>query len=133
MCGDVLDDSERVICGGCLPRYDAERTAKLSSAGKATLATMRAADIDPAQTPEARAKRAAKSKSTSTAMRAWEREHGRGDPVVYDSEVVPQLAGMSVPQLASLTGLSRFHCGKVKRGERRLHARHWDQVMAATR
>jgi CRISPR-associated endonuclease Cas1 len=133
VCDSTLATTGRKVCDACLPVYDAERTKKLSSAGKATLAAMRAADIDPAQTPQARAKRAAKSRSTTTAMRAWEREHGRGDPAVYDSEVVPRLAGMSVPQLASLTGLSRFHCGKVKRGERRLHARHWDQVIAAKR
>jgi hypothetical protein len=64
-------------------------------------------------------------------MRAWEREHGRGDPEVYDREVVPRIQAMTVPQLMRITGLSQFHCGKVRKGERRLHARHWRAISEA--
>jgi hypothetical protein len=35
---------------------------------------------------------------------------------------------MTVPQLVKLTGLSQFHCWKVRKGERRLHARHWQAL-----
>ena len=38
---------------------------------------------------------------------------------------------MTVPQLMKLTGLSQFHCWKVRKGERRLHVRHWDAVLEA--
>jgi hypothetical protein len=101
------------------------RTDKLSNAGKATLAAMRSSSDDPARSPEATAKKREKSRSTSLAMRQWEREHGRGDPEVYEREILPQIQAMSVPQLMNLTGLSQFHCWKVRKGERRLHARHW--------
>jgi hypothetical protein len=128
ICGLVLADAERQICDECLPDYDRERTEKLSTAGKATLAAMRASPDDPARSQEATAKKREKSRSTSLAMRAWEREHGRGDPGLYEKEVLPQIQGMSVPELIKLTGLNQFHCWKVRKGERRLHARHWDAL-----
>jgi len=131
ICGLVLDDANRTICDGCLPDYDQARTDKLSNAGKATLAAMRASADDPARSREATAKKREKSRSTSLAMRAWEREYGRGDPEVYEREVFPKIPGMTVPQLVKLTGLSQFHCWKVRKGERRLHARHWTRVAAA--
>jgi hypothetical protein len=84
ICGLILDDAERAICDECLPAYDRERTDKLSNVGKATLAAMRASSDDPARSPEATAKKREKSRSTSLAMRAWEREHGRGDPDLYE-------------------------------------------------
>ena len=128
MCGVVLDDTERSICDECLPDYDRERTEKLSAAGKATLAVMRASPDDPAYSEEARRKRAETSRATSSAMRAWEREHGKGDPRIYEREVLPRIQEMTVPELMKLTGLSQFHCWKVRKGERRLHARHWAAV-----
>jgi hypothetical protein len=52
--------------------------------------------------------------------------------VVYDREVMPRIQQMSVSQLTRLTGLSQFHCWKVRKGERRLHARHWEAVTLKT-
>jgi len=80
MCGVVLDDTERSICDECLPDYDRERTEKLSAAGKATLAVMRASPDDPAYSEEARRKRAETSRATSSAMRAWDGSTGRATP-----------------------------------------------------
>jgi CRISPR-associated protein Cas1 len=130
ICGFILDDAERQICDECLPEYNAERTAKLATSGKESLAAMRASADDPARSPAATMKKREKSRSTSLAMRAWEREHGRGDPKLYESEILPTIRAMTVPQLMKLTGLSQFHCWKVRRGERRLHARHWEAVLA---
>jgi hypothetical protein len=92
---------------------------------------MRASNDDPARSPQAIEKKREKSRATSLAMRAWEREHGVGDPDVFEREVVPRIEQMSVPQLMRLTGLSQFHCWKVRRGERRLHARHWEAILLA--
>jgi hypothetical protein len=131
ICGVVLDDPERAICDECLPTYDAERTTKLVTAGKATLAAMRASPNDPARSSEAIAKKREKSRSNSLAMSAWEREHGRGDPETYEREVLPRIKAMTIPQLMNLTGLSQFHCWKVRKGDRRLHARHWDSTADA--
>ena len=109
-CGVVLEDAERQICDECLPAYDRQRTEKLSNAGKAMLAAMRASPDDPARSQEATAKNREKSRSTSLAMRTWEREHGRGDPEVYERDILPRIRRMTVPQLMKLTGLSQFHC-----------------------
>jgi CRISPR-associated endonuclease Cas1 len=128
-CGLILDDPDRTVCDECLHDYDRERTEKLSTAGRATLSAMRASPDDPARSPEATAKKREKSRSTSLAMRTWERAHGRGDPETYEREVLPRIQTMTVPQLMNLTGLSQFHCWKVRKGERRLHARHWHVIL----
>jgi hypothetical protein len=120
-----------MICDECLPDYDRERTEKLSTAGKATLSAMRASPDDPARSPESRAKKREKSRATSLAMRQWDREHDRGDPEVYGREILPMIQRMTIPQIMNITGLSQFHCWKVRKGERRLHARHWDAIANA--
>jgi hypothetical protein len=61
-------------------------------------------------------------------MRAWEREHGKPDPEIYERDILPRIQQMTVPQLVKLTGLSQFHCWKVRKGERKLHARHWATI-----
>jgi hypothetical protein len=71
------------------------------------------------------------SRATSLAMRAWEREHGRSDSKDYEKEVLPKIQQLTVPQVMKLTGLSQFHCWKVRKGDRRLHARHWDAIANA--
>ena len=50
---------------------------------------------------------------------------------MYERDVLPRIQAMTVPQLVKLTGLSQFHCWKVRKGERRLHARHWDAIANA--
>jgi hypothetical protein len=70
---------------------------------------MRASSDDPARSREATAKKREKSRSTSLAMRAWERERGKGDPRIYEREVLPRIQEMTVPELMKLTGLSQFH------------------------
>jgi hypothetical protein len=50
---------------------------------------------------------------------------------VYEREILPSIQEMTVPQLMKITGLSQFHCWKVRKGERRLHARHWDAIANA--
>ncbi len=131
VCGLVLEDPERAICDECLPDFDAERGSKLATAGKATLAAMRASGADPAQSEGVRAKRAATSRATSLAARAWEREHGASPGgLSYEDDVLPRIRELTVPRLVGITGLSRYHCWKVRKGERRLHARHWAALLA---
>jgi hypothetical protein len=127
-CGLILEDRERVICEECLPSYERERTQTLSTAGSAALGAMRASLDDPARAPDAVTRQRAKATLESLAGRDWERQHGRGDVETYEREIVPKLMVLTVPQLVRLTGLSQFHCWKVRKGERRLHARHWDAV-----
>src|SRR5712691_12487045 len=119
--------NDKSATGAC-PLMTGSAPEKLANAGRATLAAMRESVNNPARSPEATAKKREKSRSTSLAMRAWEREHGRGDPETYDRDVLPKIQKMTVPRLMELTGLSQFHCWKVRKGERRLHARHWRAI-----
>jgi len=128
ICGLILQHPHRQVCDECLSEVDRERTDRLSRAGKATLAAMRASAQDPAHSAAARRQRAETSRATSSAMRAWERDHRRPDPEIYEREILPRIQEMTVPQLMKITGLSQFHCWKVRKGERRLHARHWDAI-----
>jgi CRISPR-associated endonuclease Cas1 len=128
LCGLLLDNPYRAICDDCLPNYGREQTEKLASAGKAVLAQMRASFDDPARTPEASAKQREKARAESAAAAKWDREHGRGDPAVYERTVLPRIQTLTVPQLVKLTGLSQYHCWMVREGRRRLHARHWKAV-----
>ncbi|MEX0983921.1 MAG: CRISPR-associated endonuclease Cas1 [Actinomycetota bacterium] len=130
-CGSLLTSPDRMICDSCLPAYEAEKTETIAAAGRRTLAAMRASDDDPARSPDAIAKERETSREKSLAMRAWEREHGRGDPEVYEREILPRIRELTVPQLMRLTGLSQFHCWKVRKGDRRLHARHWGGIIGA--
>lgn len=109
------------------------RTAKLKSTGTKTLAGMRASNDDPAKSPEARARQREKARRESLAMRAWEREHGRThNQEHYEAEILPLIKQMTVPALVSATGLSKYYCWQVRAGARRLHARHWEAILAAS-
>jgi hypothetical protein len=91
---------------------------------------MRRADDDPAQTPEAKAKRVASWKERMLAVRAWERLNGKvHDWDRYEAEVVPIINGMTVPELVQVTGLSRHYCWQARAGRKRLHPMHWSAVI----
>jgi hypothetical protein len=53
VCG-LIGDPGRQVCDECLPAVDRDRTDKLSNAGKAGLAAMRASNQDPAHSAAAR-------------------------------------------------------------------------------
>jgi hypothetical protein len=110
-CRLILDDERRKLCDDCLPAFSEDRTQRLADAGTATLAAMRASPHDPARTPEARAKLADASRARMRAIRAWEREHGKGfDEKRYQGEVVPAITLLTVDALRARTGLSRHYC-----------------------
>jgi ribosomal protein L37E len=133
-CGVVLDDHERMFCSACLPGFIQERTRKLKHAAKEALAEMRGSPHDPALSEEARRKRIEKAREMSLAARAWEREHGpMADPMVYEREILPKIQAMTVRRLVALTGLSEYYVWRVRKGEKRLHARFWDQIEAASK
>lgn len=125
LCGLILERSDRKVCDGCIPVMKAEKAAKLASAGRLALAKARSQVVDPSQTEEARRKRAEKSRQTSLAIRAWEREHGPTDPASYRRDILPAIQAMTVPVLVRLTGLSRYYCWEVRAGRKMLHARFW--------
>jgi hypothetical protein len=128
-CGVELGRTRRKVCDSCLSAYDGERTAKLSSGGRETLAAMRASENDPARSPEARAKLAAASRERMRAIRGWEREHGKTfDAERYETEILPAIQALTVPALMAKTGLSQHYCWQVRSGRKRLHSMHWETV-----
>ena len=65
------------------------------------------------------------------AVRAWERLNGKAhDWNLYETDIVPVLSVLTVPELVSLTGLSRHYCWQVRAGKKRLHPMHWERVLA---
>jgi len=131
ICGsDLPRASRRKFCDQCLPTSQLLRTEKLRAAGQQALQRMRNSGDDPAQTAVAKQKRAASSKERMLAVRAWERRHGKAhDWDRYRAEVVPLLSVLTVPELVSLTGLSRHYCWQVRAGKKRLHPMHWHTVL----
>ena len=77
LCGLVLENADRQYCGECLPEIDDERRSKLRVAGRRGLREMRSRSDDPAQSPQARAKRQARLSEHARATREWEALHGR--------------------------------------------------------
>lgn len=131
LCGFVLKNTDRRYCDECLPTINEERKSTLLNVGRSTLQEMRARPDDPAQSPQAREKRLIRLAEHAEATKAWEAEHGRvRDPERHDREILPIVQRMSAKRLASVTGLSEYHCWRVKKGERRLHARFWEMIKA---
>ncbi len=63
------------------------------------------------------------------AIRAWEREHGKvSDSARYESEILPAIQTLTVPELMAKTGLSQHYCWQVRSGRKCLHAMHWDSL-----
>lgn len=130
LCGVVLERPDRQHCPDCVPTMTLERTKKLSTAGRDKLREMRKSSADPAKSPSAKAKRSARLVEHAAATSDWERVHGRvRDPVRHDAEVLPVMRAMTVKQLAALTGLSEYHCWRVRKGDRRLHPRFWQRIL----
>jgi hypothetical protein len=118
----------------CLRTSDLLRTQKLLAAGQAALLRMRRSNDDPAQTRAAKQKRAATSKERMLEVRAWERQNGKEyDWDRYEAELIPVIAGMTVPELLQVTGLSRHYCWQVRSDRKRLHPMHWSRVIDFSR
>jgi CRISPR-associated endonuclease Cas1 len=130
MCGVILSIDERghvrKICNECLPAFEADRTEKLVRAAKQALAKMRSSDEDPAQTPEAKAKRSAAISERARLAREWKRENpGSYDREEFVREVLPGLARVTLPAMVNATGLTSGYCFQIKRGERTPHPMYW--------
>jgi hypothetical protein len=125
-CGVLLETSERVYCPDCLPGFKRERTEKLVSAARSVLAEMRGSERDPAQSDDAKAKRVAAYRKRKEAARAWEQDNpGPHDTQAYRAEILPSLAGATLPQMMRATGLTSGYCWKIRRGERIPHPMYW--------
>jgi hypothetical protein len=62
---------------------------------------------------------------------AWEREHGRANPVTFTTEVLLRLKDASVAAMARESGLSRNFCATIKAGKHVPHAWPWQALLRA--
>jgi hypothetical protein len=128
-CGVVLDDRGRTYCDECLPERRQQVEVAFTAAALAALARMRDADVDPAQTPEARAKLSESMSKRGLDVAAWDREHGeRPDPEVFRRDILPGLQGVPLARIVVRTGLSLRYASLIRRGEKVPHPLHWDAL-----
>ena len=85
------------------------------------------AGVRPTHTPEARTRRQEANRTRRAEQAAWEAEHVREtfDPEWFRANVLPGLAGVSLPAIAKATGMSTSAASKVRAGRRVPHPRHW--------
>jgi hypothetical protein len=130
-CGLILENSDRLYCDECLPRFKSQRTEKLVGAARAALTKMRASPNDPAKAPQAVAKRVAAHAERLKAARAWELQHpGPHDVEAFKREIAPSLIDVTLPKMMRVTGLSSGYCWRIRRGERVPHPMHWEPLRA---
>jgi CRISPR-associated endonuclease Cas1 len=129
-CGVILNDPDRQYCDDCLPTFKDERTKRLVSAARSTLAEMRSSPNDPARSSEAIAKRVATYSKRREAARLWQRENpGPHHKDQFRRDVLPRLQAVTLPQMVRATGLSSKYCLQIRRGERVPHPMYWDALM----
>lgn len=113
----------------CLPEVKAQRTDKLVIAARSVLADMRDAEQDPAQTLEAKVKRAAAYSARKESARVWLRDNpGPHDPEEFRRDILPGLITVTVPRMMRATGLTSSYCWKIRRGERLPHPMYWNSL-----
>src|SRR5439155_23951778 len=116
-------------CDECRPGHRAEKLDRFSTAGRAALAELRLAGLDPATTSEARAKLSESMSKRGLDVAAWDREHGgRPDPEVFRRDILPGLQGVPLARIVVRTGLSLRYASLIRRGERIPHPMHWEAL-----
>jgi CRISPR-associated endonuclease Cas1 len=120
----------------CSPLCEAKARAsqdrgRFAGSGIARLRELREAGDDPARTPVALAKMAARQRARQAEENAWNRDHpSRPDPTSFKTEVLPALQGISLGEMSRRTGLSVGYCARIKRGEAVPHPRWWAALAA---
>jgi hypothetical protein len=123
--GAVLEDAKRQYCDACLPERRAELASSFSDTGPQALAEQRAMATDPAHGGSTAEKRGQRVTEQWRDLAAWEQTHAaEADIAVYEREIQPQLAGMTLAAMMRATGLSRRYCWLIKTGQKVRHLRH---------
>jgi hypothetical protein len=82
--------------------------------------------MDPAHGGSTASKRVQRVAEQWRELNAW--EEGRGteaDIAMFEREIQPRLAEMSLAAMMQATGLSRRYCWLIKTGQKVPHRRHW--------
>jgi hypothetical protein len=128
-CGVLLDDTKRQYCDACLPERRAELAPSFSAAGPQALAEQRAVATDPAHGGTTAEKRRQRVGEQWRELSAWEETHAtEADISMYERDIQPHLAGMSLAAMMEATGLSRRYCWLIKTGQKVPHPRHWSAL-----
>ncbi len=128
-CGISLNDATRQYCDACLPDRRAELAPSFSISGPEALAEQRAMAIDLAHGGKSAEKRGQRVAKQWREMSAWEDVHpSEVDIAVFEQEIQPRLAEMSLAAMMQATGLSRRYCWLIKTGQKVPHLRHWNAL-----
>ena len=131
-CGKPVVKRRRRHCDACIPGMKVAQAGKAVAAARKALARQAAAGADPRRDPEVNRKRAVAISEAHRRNREWQREHGTQprDEAWFRREVLPQLDGFSLKELAAATGLSLVACSRIRSGSRIPHLRHWEPLLA---
>jgi hypothetical protein len=82
-----------------------------------------------AQSSEAQARRTETQRRNANAQLKWEKS---GQPKisdeVYRNEIQPRLADVTIPTIMSALNVCASYAADIRRGRRRPHARHWENL-----
>ena len=124
-CGNPVPVRQRLYCDDCIAARRHEHDTNLHKSALAALKARRDAGDDPTHGGTATEKRAAKNRDRIAAERAWEAEHEKPDPAIFQTEILPAIQTIPTTQLERATGLSRRYLAAIRRGEHTPHPRHW--------
>lgn len=82
---------------------------------------------DPAQTPEARGRRAAAISARKRALIEWDKANPgvAYDPALFTREILPRLKIVKLSEIASAAGCSKASASDIRRGKRTPHVSTW--------
>lgn len=132
-CGAALASTRRQLCDTCWPVTRAQLETTRAAKGVAERARRRSAgEPDPTLTEAAKAKKHGALVKAKAGQAEWERAHPQAtaDPVRFQQDVLPGLAGMPLARLQEATGLSVAACSRIRAGKLTPHVRHWSALEA---
>ena len=142
-CGQVLPALEqdraatrRWWCDSCRPGRRAELDGQMREAATVAAEQHRAETGSlPSHTDEAQARRRENNRRRQLARLAWESGHAGASPDVewYSEHIAPNLAVLSLIEIAGALGVSTSSASKFRRGLRVPAPRHWSTLAQLVR
>jgi CRISPR-associated endonuclease Cas1 len=125
-CGGPISSKRRTCSSTCAEAArGAQNKVPFYAAGPERLRKLRAAGVEPVG-PEALARMASLQSQRQAEENLWNATHReRADPDSFQRDVLPQLQGVPLRELARRTGLSVAYCARIRRGEEVPHQRWW--------
>lgn len=111
--------SGRCYCGSCVKTISGENLIEAARLGRVA-----------AQSPQAKARRAATKLRHDAARRGWlpSRQPAWLNSEIYTNKIQLRLAKTSVPAIASAIGVSMSYATDIRAGRRLPHERHWQAL-----